>query len=79
MMNIKLAYDSRIVSTRNLVEAIKQTEQKPKAFICSSAVGIYGNDMTKYSMRIVLMEMISWLVSAKTGRKKQKKPNIRSK
>ena len=39
----KLAYDSRIVSTRNLVEAIKQTEQKPKAFICASAVGIYGN------------------------------------
>jgi len=39
----KLAYDSRIISTRNLVEAIKQTDQKPKVFICSSAVGIYGN------------------------------------
>jgi uncharacterized protein len=39
----KLAYDSRIISTRNLVEAIKSVEQKPKAFICSSAVGIYGN------------------------------------
>lgn len=39
----KLAYDSRILSTRNLVEAIKAVEQKPKVFICSSAVGIYGN------------------------------------
>lgn len=39
----KLAYDSRIISTRNLVEAIKQADRKPKAFICSSAVGIYGN------------------------------------
>lgn len=39
----KLAYDSRIISTRNLVEAIKQTDQKPKTFICSSAVGIYGS------------------------------------
>jgi uncharacterized protein len=39
----KIAYDSRIISTRNLVEAIKRTEQKPKVFICSSAVGIYGN------------------------------------
>lgn len=39
----KLAYDSRIISTRNLVKAIKSIEQKPKAFICSSAVGIYGN------------------------------------
>ena len=39
----KLAYDSRIISTRNLVEAIKSVEQKPKGFICSSAVGIYGN------------------------------------
>jgi len=38
-----LAYDSRIISTRNLVEAINRTEQKPKAFISSSAVGIYGN------------------------------------
>ena len=38
----KLAYDSRIISTRNLVEAIKQVEHKPKSFICSSAVGYYG-------------------------------------
>jgi uncharacterized protein (TIGR01777 family) len=39
----KIAYDSRVISTRNLVEAIKSAEQKPKVFICSSAVGIYGN------------------------------------
>lgn len=39
----KLAYDSRIISTRNLVEAIKMVEQKPKVFITASAVGIYGN------------------------------------
>jgi uncharacterized protein (TIGR01777 family) len=39
----KLAYKSRIVSTRNLVEAIKSVEQKPKVFITSSAVGYYGN------------------------------------
>jgi len=39
----KLAYESRIRSTKNLVEAIKSVEQKPKAFICSSAVGYYGN------------------------------------
>ena len=39
----KLAYDSRIISTRNLVEAMKSVEKKPKAFICSSAVGYYGN------------------------------------
>ena len=39
----KLAYDSRVLSTRNLVEAIKAAEKKPKAFICASAVGIYGD------------------------------------
>ena len=39
----KLAYDSRVVSTRNLVEAISSVEKKPKAFICASAVGYYGN------------------------------------
>jgi len=39
----KIAYDSRIISTRNLVEAIKQVGKKPKVFICSSATGFYGN------------------------------------
>jgi hypothetical protein len=39
----KLAYDSRIIGTRNLVDAIKSVEKKPKAFICSSATGFYGN------------------------------------
>jgi len=39
----KIAYESRIFSTRNLVEAIKFVDQKPKTFICANAVGIYGN------------------------------------
>jgi hypothetical protein len=39
----KIAYESRIFSTRNLVEAIKSVDQKPKTFICANAVGIYGN------------------------------------
>ena len=39
----KLVYDSRVVSTKNLVEAIKATGEKPKAFICASAVGYYGD------------------------------------
>ncbi len=39
----KSAYESRLISTRNLVEAIAEADKKPKAFICSSAVGYYGN------------------------------------
>lgn len=39
----RLCYNSRIISTGNLVEAIKSVERKPKVFISSSAVGIYGN------------------------------------
>ena len=39
----KLAYDSRVLSTRNLVQAISFVEKKPKTFICASAVGYYGN------------------------------------
>jgi uncharacterized protein (TIGR01777 family) len=39
----KFAYESRIIITRNLVEAIKSVERKPKVFICASAVGIYSN------------------------------------
>ena len=39
----KLAYDSRVLSTRNLVQAISFVEKKPKTFICASAVGYFGN------------------------------------
>jgi len=44
----KLVYKSRIFSTRNLVEAIAEVGKKPKAFICSSAVGYYGNRSDDY-------------------------------
>lgn len=36
-------YQSRILSTRLLVEALKRAERKPSVFVCASAVGIYGN------------------------------------
>lgn len=39
----KLAYESRVLSTKIFVDTIKAINKKPKAFICSSAVGIYGN------------------------------------
>jgi len=35
--------DSRIVSTRNLAQAIARAKDKPKVFICSSAIGYYGD------------------------------------
>ena len=35
--------ESRQISTRNLVNAIANVKNKPSTFICSSAVGIYGN------------------------------------
>lgn len=39
--------ESRIVSTKNLIEAISQTEQKPESFICASAVGYYPYSETE--------------------------------
>lgn len=39
----KKIYDSRIIGTRNLIEAMKGLSQKPKAFVSASAIGIYGN------------------------------------
>lgn len=39
----KLLYDSRIISTKKLIEAIKTVERKPKVFITASAIGYYGN------------------------------------
>ncbi len=39
----KAIYDSRILSTRNIVEALKSVKGKKKIFINASAVGIYGD------------------------------------
>lgn len=39
----KQIYDSRIMSTRNLVRAIAQSHTKPKVFITASGIGYYGN------------------------------------
>lgn len=35
--------DSRVQGTRLLIDALAQVEKKPKALICASAVGIYGD------------------------------------
>ncbi len=38
----KRIYDSRILSTRNLVSAIEASAKKPNAFISASGIGYYG-------------------------------------
>jgi uncharacterized protein len=35
--------DSRVAGTFNLAKALARAEQKPKVFICGSAIGYYGN------------------------------------
>jgi uncharacterized protein (TIGR01777 family) len=35
--------DSRVISTRNLSEALAKCERPPKTFLCASATGYYGN------------------------------------
>ena len=35
--------DSRVLGTRHVAQALAQAKDKPRAFICSSAVGFYGN------------------------------------
>lgn len=35
--------DSRVVGTRNLATALARCEAKPRVFICSSAIGFYGD------------------------------------
>ena len=39
----KKIYDSRIIATSQLIEAIKGLEKKPSVFVSASAVGIYGD------------------------------------
>lgn len=35
--------DSRVISTRNLSEALSRSENPPKTFLCASATGYYGS------------------------------------
>lgn len=39
----KKIYDSRVVGTRTLCEAILKLEKPPKVMVCASAVGFYGD------------------------------------
>ena len=43
----KNIYDSRINSTKKLVQLIEKTELKPESFICASAIGYYGTGHDK--------------------------------
>jgi uncharacterized protein (TIGR01777 family) len=36
-------HDSRVLTTRTLVEAISRQQQRPSALVCASAVGYYGD------------------------------------
>ena len=38
----KAIHDSRVLGTRNVVNAISKLKQKPKVFIAASAIGFYG-------------------------------------
>ncbi len=35
--------DSRVVGTRHLAQALAQAKEKPEVFVCSSAIGYYGD------------------------------------
>jgi uncharacterized protein len=35
--------DSRVLGTMNLASALARSDQKPKVFVCGSAIGYYGN------------------------------------
>jgi uncharacterized protein (TIGR01777 family) len=39
----KKIYDSRVIATTQIIERMRGLTQKPKIFVSSSAVGIYGN------------------------------------
>ncbi len=38
----KAIHDSRVLGTRNVVDAISKLKKKPKVFVASSAIGFYG-------------------------------------
>lgn len=42
----KALYNSRIETTKKLLEALKRCEKRPKTFISTSAIGIYPNEIS---------------------------------
>lgn len=36
-------HDSRVIGTRNLAQSLAQAKHRPQIFLCSSAIGYYGN------------------------------------
>jgi uncharacterized protein (TIGR01777 family) len=43
----KKVRDSRIISTRNIVNAIAATNRKPEVFLCASGINVYGDSADK--------------------------------
>lgn len=41
----KKVLDSRVIGTRNIVDAVCKAEKKPSVFVCASAVGFYNNEI----------------------------------
>lgn len=69
-------YDSRINSTRKLVNAMELSSKKPEAFICASGVGIYGfrgsnelNEDSTYGKDFLAKLCIDWENEAKKAEK----------
>lgn len=69
-------YDSRINTTKKLVEAIGLSGKKPEAFICASGVGIYGhrssnelNEESTYGKSFLAKICIDWEEEAKKAEK----------
>jgi uncharacterized protein len=69
----KMLFDSRIITTRKIVEAINLLEKKPELFISASAVGIYApeGEQTEYKFKMAddyLAEICSsWEKEAKNA------------
>lgn len=69
----KMLFDSRIITTRKIVESINLLEKKPELFISASAVGIYApeGEQTEYKFKMAddyLAEICnSWEKEAKNA------------
>ena len=69
----KAVLESREVSTKNLVEAIKSCANKPEVFISASGIGYYGDCGETYLMKNHQREMIFLPMFVKYGKVKHVK------
>ena len=66
--------DSRVQGTRLLCDVLAQLVKPPKALLCASAIGYYGDAARRLCAKKVRQGQASWPRCVKRGKRQQRQP-----